>query len=224
MNKMPTYVVTDWETGGFDPKGNAVTEFAAIAINGDTLEEIARYEAMIAPYDDELLYDPKALEVTKISMSMIQSGIPFKTFMKEKKAFLKKVAIHTGAKYKPIMVGHNIVFDIGFTQQVFKKDGSKVQDYYACQEDYFGNHYPKYLDTLNLAYLRWGNDETMISHKLTDCVHKIGEEIVDAHRAMNDVEATTTLFVDMIKKIRNQGNAVEAAIELPTRFREEFKF
>lgn len=226
MAKTPPIVINDWETGGFSSNTNAVTEYAAIAIDGDTLEELGRYEAVIAPYDNDLLYDPVALEVTGMSMSLIKGGVPFKEFMKGKKAFLKKIAIYSGPKYKPIMAGHNIPFDINFSQQVFLKDGSKIQDYFACNQDHFGNYYPKYIDTFTLALMRWGNDETMTNHKLTDCVHKIGEEIVNAHRAMNDVEANTTLLINNIKQLRNLGATVAESIESTTgvRFRENFKF
>lgn len=223
--KTPPFFITDFETGGFSSRENAITEFAAIVLDGDTLEELGRYEAIVAPYDDNLLYDPKALEATKISMSMIQSGVPFKTFMKELKAFIKRTTIHSGAKYKPIITGHNIPFDINFFQQIFEKDKSKIQDYFACNEDHFGNQYPKYIDSLTLAYLTWGNDPTMISHKLTDCVHKIGEEIVNAHRAMNDVEATATLVINYVKRMREQSQNTESvAVESAPRFRTEFKF
>lgn len=220
--KTSPIIVLDFETGGFESRQNAVTEFAGICIDGDTFEEIARYEAIIAPYSDDLLYNPDALKATNISMKQINEGIDFKTFTKEFLSFLKKCNIYSHVKYRPIIAGHNVTFDIAFLQQLFFHMGKKIEQYIACKDDYNGNQQPKYFDTQMLAMSRWGNDETMLRHTLTDCVSKIGEEIVNAHRAMNDVEATLTLLLSFLKSLRNEGAVNSGVVEESPR--EKFKF
>jgi DNA polymerase III alpha subunit (gram-positive type) len=73
-------IINDFETGGTDPSVNPVTEFAAVAIDPETFQEIARCEVMFKPhFHPELnIYDAKALEVTHISMEMLEKeGLPF---------------------------------------------------------------------------------------------------------------------------------------------------
>lgn len=223
MAKTPNILIFDYETGGFDPQANAVTEFAGIIIDGETLEEVSRYEAVLKPYSDDLLYDPKALEFTGISMEQINTGVDFKTFSKDYLQFLKRGQSHAHAKYKTILVGHNVPFDIGFKQQLFYYMGKKIEDYVATGKDFYGNSYPKYFDTLPLAQIKWANEE-MMSHKLTDCALKVGIEIVNAHRAMNDVIATKDVFINFIKSLRDDGKATKELVEVETRFRKTFKF
>lgn len=225
MNKVPTILIMDLETGGFDPRVNAVTEFAGIGINGETFEEIARFEAIIAPYSDELLYEPDALRITNISMEQIKAGMNFKTFTKEFCSFLKKINIHTHQKYRTILAGHNIVFDISFLQQLFFYMGKNLADYVACSTDYYGNSQPKYFDTLPLSMIRWGKDESMIKHSLSDCISKIGNEIVNAHRAMNDVIGNKDLLIEFLQSMRNENqHKTGDQIIVEQRFRETFKF
>lgn len=223
MAKTPNILIFDYETGGLDPKTNAVTEFAGIIIDGESLEEISRYEAVLKPYSDDLLYDPKALEFTGISMEQINTGVDFKVFSKDFLQFLKRGQSHSHAKYKTLLAGHNVVFDIGFLQQLFFYMGKRIEDYVATGQDFYGNYYPKYFDTLPLSQFKWANED-MVSHKLTDCASKIGIEIVNAHRAMNDVIATKDLLINFIKSLRNIGITLNSEEILETRFRETFKF
>src|SRR5690606_12878660 len=126
-------------------------------------------------------------------------------------------------KYRTLLCEHNVKFDINFMHQLFYYMGKKIEDYFSCDKDYFGNQQPNYFDTQKLAMIKWGDDKTMVKHKLTDCVNKIGEEIVNAHRAMNDVVATKSLMINFLKSLRNKNQTAEKVAE-ETRFREIFKF
>lgn len=221
MNKINPYIIIDFETGGVDPKLNPVTEFAGISINGDDFSQLHSYETLFNYYS-ELEYTEGAMKATGITHEIISTGAAFKDAMSGIIDFFEKSKIHgTSAQYKPVLVGHNLKFDIGFLHQIFsiaKKDLSK---YVQGDFDYFGNFQPVYLDTLSLSRLAWGNDETMPNYKLESCIEKAGLELNDAHRAMNDVKGTVELFTHIARKTRSSGESTET---VKTRIRNYFKF
>jgi DNA polymerase III alpha subunit (gram-positive type) len=220
LNKVPPILIYDFETGGFESQIHAVTEFAGIFIDGDTLEEICRYEAVLKPYHPDLLYTPEALKASNMTMEIINNGIDFKTFTRDFTTFLRKGAIHSGEKYKPIVGGHNIVFDNPFMQQLFHHMGKKIQEFLNCKEDFYGNWYPKYVDSLTWAMIAYPE---LLSHKLGECVIHSGAELVNAHRAMTDVKGNGNLFEKFFKNLRGTGNVVVDTAE-KTLYREAFKF
>ena len=213
MNKSFPLLVCDFETGGFDCRTNAVTEFAGIIIDSTTFKELARYEVIFKPYDDTLLYDPEALSKTNINTTQLEAGTDLKTFKKEFTTFLKQGKIYKGEKYKMVMAGHNIGFDVGFMQQICAKANIPILDYLAGSVDYYGNPQLKLMDTLDLAIQAYAPDDTMLSHTLSDCAAKIGEELVNAHRAMNDVQATVKVIVNLIQRLRASGIDVATVME-----------
>lgn len=227
MNKSFPLLICDFETGGLNCRVNAITEFAGIIIDTTTFQEIARYDAILQPYDKSLLYEPDALAHTNINMSQLEAGVDLKTFKKDFLAFLKKGKIYKGEKFQMVMAGHNILFDAGFMQHLFHYLNADILTYLAGDIDFFGNPQLHLLDTMKLAIQTWAEDETMLGHTLTDCVNKIGDELVNAHRAMNDVQATVGLVVDLLKRLRRQGVSIEQAMtgnNQQLRFREQFKF
>lgn len=220
--KTAPYIIFDFETGGFEATKNAVTEMAAISIYGDTLQQISQFEGMLTYYDDDLIYDQQALNVTHITHDMIKEGISLKDFVNGLIKFFQESTIHSGAKHMPILVAHNPQFDIPFLQQLFFKANKDLSKYVAGKKDFYGNFQPAYIDTIRESQMLWGNDATMTSHKLIDCINKAGLELVSAHRAMNDVVATKDLLVYIINKMRQnttQTNQTEQKI-----FRKNFKF
>jgi DNA polymerase III epsilon subunit-like protein len=220
-NKTAPICLLDFETGGFDSKINPVVEIAAITFDGDTLEEICRYECILKPYDSELLYNPDALVANGINMDMINNGTDLKQFTSEFITFLRKSNIYTHPKFRLVLAGHNIQFDIKFLQHVFYYMNKKIQDYFNCSEDFYGNQYPHFIDTLRLAQLKWANDSTMVDHKLGTCIQKAGFELINAHRAMADVKGNTDLLHYFIKELRQENTQT---IVQETRFRDKFKF
>lgn len=223
---MQSYIILDFETGGFESQSKAVTEFAGLSITGDTLQEITQYEAILKPYHPELEYDQQALRSTGITMEMLDAGLDLKSFGKEFLKFIKDSTPQGGEAHKPVIVGHNVQFDIAFLQQLFHYIKADMSKYLQGRTDFYGNFYPEYINTITLSKLKWGN-EPVSSYKLADCVGRSGCELINAHRAMNDVKSTRDLLLYFINLYREQQIADSSSEELITsnRFRDKpFKF
>lgn len=220
-NKTAPYIIMDFETGGLNCQINPITEFAAISIDGDTLKQIDEIDILFKVYDENLVYEQEALVSTNISMDMLESkGLDFKTAINKMCEFFKNSNIHTHISNRPVIVGHNIGFDIGFLQHLFSRTNKKLESFIAGKYDFYGNFYPESIDTLRLSKFAWANDEEFKSYKLINCIQKANLELVGAHRAMNDVRATKDLLISHIQKLRSDGGETKQT----TRIREYFKF
>jgi DNA polymerase-3 subunit epsilon len=89
---------------------------------------------------------------------------------------------------KPVVVGHNIPFDIGFMDELFKNEKTKFKDIISNV----------YIDTMADAKRSWPK---ISSINLSTCCEQAGIELINAHRAMPDVLATADLFRYFTKKL-----------------------
>jgi len=201
--KVANIVIFDIETGGFLTKGheNGVCEIAMIGINADTLEEIGRYEAIIAPYktysEEITTYTDGALQVNGLTRSQIEGGEQAKNVIKEMVAFAKSMKIG-GRNGKPILAGHNIdSFDIPYLNQFFELHKKEFQSEYS----------PFTLDTMWWTRMKWAKDGSIANHKLGTACESANIPLVDAHRAMADVESNTELVRHFITSMRGDGSA-----------------
>ena len=214
-------VVFDIETGGFlrEDHQYGICEIALLAIDSETLEEVDRYEAIIAPYvtkSGELTeYTESAFQVHGIPMSKIEEGKSAKEVAGDIIKFLKSVG--AGGRFgKPILSGHNIEdFDIPFVVQFMelqKKDLSKVVN----------NSFT--LDTVWLTRLTYQGPLKLKDNSLGSACESNQIELVDAHRAMNDVEANAELVKAYIRRLRGVGLEGGISSEKKERFRVNFQF
>lgn len=211
-----SYVILDFETGGLDKKdGNhsqkyPVTEFACIAITGFSLEEILRYDDYIRPYDNGLIYDPEAARLTGITKDICAvKGISLRELVDNICQVAKEANVYNSKTAKPVLVAHNADFDRQFFQDIFKRADVKISDYFACAKDAYGNEVPHIIDTIDDAKKCWGDiADAATKFKLTHCCERAGISIIDAHRAMNDVEALTELFKYFLLRTRSTGSQV----------------
>lgn len=141
-----------------------------------------------------LLHDWGALDYTNTTLEKINEGMDSRDLVSRLCDEFTKANTGNGYTTKPILLGHNVCFDISFLQSLFafhKKDLSKFLD---GKIDGYGNFQPMYIDTLQLARQRWNHDATMPNYQLGTCCEKAGVELVDAHEAMADVNGTVELF------------------------------
>ncbi len=204
--KINSYLIIDFETGGFKSKNNPACEIALLGLNGVTLEEILKYDNIIKPYDDNLIYDPGAMKIHGLTREVCQrDGIALSQMMEDFCLVAKETNCYDSKIARPILVGHNVTFDIPFLQEAAKRtrtDLSEVISGYLNHEDVF---VPHYIDTMVTVKQADGHKDEKISYKLGDCCSRHAEGLVDAHRALNDVIGTTSLFRAMTVKLRNSG-------------------
>ena len=97
-------------------------------------------------------------------------------------AFAVRNTLTKGPQYKPVLIGQNIPFDIGFLQQMMAYAGLMTQ--------FYGNFQPRYIDTLDLGHMAFARDPSVGSYKLELIAERLGVELADAHDADADVTAT----------------------------------
>lgn len=225
MAQQANFIIYDFETTGLKPNIHGVCEVAMLGIDSVTLEEIGRYEAIVAPYQvdsgelDEkgkpilidYIVDPYALKVNGLTMKKIQAGTPAKEVVEEMMAFAKKC--NAGSK-KPILVGHNIIrFDnphMGVLFDLHKKDPAKS----------FSQYY--FVDTQQESHKMFPEATEKGDHTLARLCERFNVDKFDAHSAMPDVIANTEVFIKIIKKMRGESIAME--VEEKDRPRDTFNF
>jgi DNA polymerase III epsilon subunit-like protein len=215
--KVANIAVWDIETGGFKKDDNGLCEIAMIVIDGDTLQELDRFETIIAPYEQPSgqmsTYTPGAEAVHGISITQINNGMPAKQAAKEIKAFcLKHKVSLRGGNGKLVCAGHNHVkFDIPWLRHFLE----------LFNVDFDTLFQPIILDTLLWTRLKWSRDGSIANHQLGTAASASGIELIDSHRAMPDTEANAELVKSFLRALRQQSQVVQVDKK---RKRETFKF
>lgn len=228
-----TAVVLDFETGGLDCTRCACTQIALQAVRIDTWEVLGRYANYIAPYTKQALggapkrkvlktrreleqeeeremmdYEAVALSYTDITMDLLRSrGVELQQVASEVIDFARKHTLSKGARFKPILIGQNIPFDVGFLQQMMAYAGlqKEFSQVFSGTTDFYGNFQPHYLDTIDLARLCLATDPSVSSYKLELIAERLGIELDDAHDADADVTATRQMAALCSHRMRQTG-------------------
>lgn len=213
---MNPIICLDFETGGLEAKKHATTQVAYQAFELDTYKPLLEFSTYIQPYAN-LEYQEAAMKYTGITFAQLASGMEIKEVIKKLCEDLKSITpSHTK---KPIIMGHNIGFDIGFLVFAFNFCKVDITKFFDCNHDI-----PKSIDTLSLAKQKWAADEKMTSFNLSSCCSKAGVEITDAHHAMNDVRATKELFFYFTNGLRTGSHEATEDTTQHTRIRNHFQF
>ena len=232
-NRIYTAIGLDFETGGLDPVRCACTQIALEAIRLDTLEVFDRYAAYIAQYCKQELgaarrkvlrskhelaqptermdYEPRALEYSGITMERLEAqGVDLKEVAGAVLRFAERATLSKGTQCKPVLIGQNITFDIGFLTQLMSYAGltKEYEKTLAGKTDFYGNFQPLYLDTILLARLALAAVTGVSSYKLELVAERLGIELDDAHDAGADVAATLEIVRVCAARMRNSEGAV----------------
>lgn len=174
------FFVVDTETSGLSSEKNDIIELSAIKVDGNTFEILDEFDSFInigyklskeilafnekngTGINDELLeYSPSQMEVCK--------------------AFEKFVGPC------PHILGQNIVFDIPFIEEFYRK---------TLRKEF---HYGKVADTLVMA-----KEKVAGSHKLCTLYDQMPEEDKDKsitfHKSIDDIKGTLVVFKWLAKK------------------------
>lgn len=246
-----TAIVLDFETGGLDCTRCACTQIALQAVRLDTWEVLDRYVSYIAPYEKQALggapkrkvlktrqqqeedaraepmdYEAAALSYTAITMDMLRAhGVDLRQVAADVIGFARKHTLSKGARYKPILIGQNIPFDVGFLQQMMAYAGltKEFSQVFAGTTDFYGNFQPHYLDTIDLARLCFAGDASVSSYKLELIAERLGIELDDAHDADADATATRQVAALCSRRLRQGGGTADGITERMPKTRDHFK-
>lgn len=229
--KIFTGIGLDFETGDLECIEGAITQLSMQAIRLDTMEIIGSYNNFILPYNKKdiggpikrkvlknkheiddtgirMIYKKEALEYSGITMdTLIKKGVDIQTLAKDVIEFCKRHTLSNGKNCKPVLIGQNITFDIGFLQQLMNYTGlvTEFKKVFAGKVDFYGNFQPQYIDTIDLAKLALAHDTSVISYNLENIAEKLGFELDDAHDADADVTATLNIARVLSNRMRNHS-------------------
>ena len=180
----------DTETGGVDPKKDALLQIAIeIFVDGEAKESEIFYAA---PFDGDGVADG-ALEVNGFTRDQIKTfSPPMITHAKITRILGKYVN-----KYDPldkfIFAGYGARFDVDFMRAFFKKNG----------DNYFGSFFFSLpLDVMSFVAegLMIGTVKPMKSFKLVHVCDQLGIELGEgAHDAMADIRATREVYSKLLE-------------------------
>lgn len=209
------FIILDCETGGLDFTQNPITQIALLGVdlNG---KEIGRFETYIKPYENLVITDTAA-QSSLLDRNKLSNGLTNKEAVKLIIEFCKKVAGKMSKFNLPVLVGHNIPFDIGFVQALFFFAGKDMAEYFSNSNGVF-----HHVDTQQLSKRAWPEESSL---KLGICCERAGIQLADAHGAMNDVVATKKLFDFFFQRNANfKSRPVEVEEIEQQRSRKHFKF
>lgn len=249
-----TAIVFDFETGGLDINKCAATQISMHAVRLDTFEVMDTLNLYILPYHYMEGLDKPVRKVVKSKYEMQEDGAPMMTYTKnaldtsgitmellgakgtELTAvceqiidFIQRNTFPVTAINKPILVGQNVLFDIGMMQQIMLYTGlyDKFSKIVSGLKDFWGHFQPYYIDTIALAKLAFDHDQSISSWKLEMTAERLGIEMDDAHDADADVTATRDIVRVLTARMRNAdgiSNAVGAlSAEHKDKLRNHFK-
>ncbi len=209
--KINSYILYDWETGGLDCKKHPVTELAMLAINGVTLDEILRYDDLIAPYDEKLEYQQQALNITGLTIDKLEKdGIPLKQLGENMKQVFREANVYNSKNSRPILVAHNADFDRSFMQVVCDRLEIDLSKYVDGEFDAWGKFIPHTIDTIDWAKaLDAHKTENTTNFKFGSCCQRAGVQYADGHRALNDVVSMADLFRYYVTRLRSGSSDVQ---------------
>ncbi|MFR9546567.1 MAG: 3'-5' exonuclease [Rikenellaceae bacterium] len=237
--KIYTAIILDFETGGLDSKDCAITQIAMQAVRLDSWELLESYQNYLFPYNLQdhskrkvlktrqqleiqipMKYEAKALEYTGITMEMLNSrGVELSVVAKEVLEFIERNTLSKGAQCKPILIGQNIQFDMGFLQQLITYAGMTKEFAKALSgtTDFYGNFQPHYVDTIDLGRFAFAHRSDITSYKLELLAERLGIELDDAHDALADVSATLGIAAVCSSRLRQEGGTYTATKAEKTR-------
>lgn len=207
------FIALDCETGGLLGKNKvatidvALTEVAVCSICAEKLVVLEKEGWLIIPYDDNLIYEAKAAEISGINKQLcFDEGIDIEQVYRNLVNFFKKNKM--GSK-KPILIIQNKSFDIPFIENLFKIFGDDLWKYIERVED-----------TLEWARFKWFESS---DYKLGTIAEKSGLDLTQAHRALPDTIITAKIWINFMKSLRGESKLVEQE-SVVEKFRNGFRF
>lgn len=181
-------VVVDVETGGFNPRTDALLEIAAVTLRMTETGELVPDETVsthVQPFEGANL-EPKSLEVTGID-----PWHPLRAARNEHDALSfvfqpVRRAVKDNGCTRAILVGHNASFDLGFVNAAVERSGIRRNPFHPFS----------YLDTVTLGALAYG--QTVLAR--ASRAAGLEWEQSEAHSAVYDTQMTARLFCEVVNR------------------------
>ncbi|GGZ94427.1 ribonuclease T [Ignatzschineria ureiclastica] len=179
-------VVVDVETGGVNPRTDALLEIAAVIVDMNDQGILTPVKSAVAHIEPEkgLLLNPESMKINGIKLDN-----PFRFAVSEKEG-LKKIfqLVRETLKEKgctrAILVGHNAHFDLAFLNAAIERTGIKNSPFHPFSV----------IDTVSLAGLAYG--QTVLARAIAAA--GIDWDHSQAHSALYDTEKTAELFCNIV--------------------------
>jgi ribonuclease T len=190
-------VVVDVETGGFNPKTDALLQIAAVLLRMDHNGDLHRDRTLsfhVQPFEGAHM-DPKSLEVTGIN-----PWHPLRIAVPEQEALqgiFREVRqeVKRNRCTRAILVGHNAGFDLAFVNATVERAQIKRNPFHP-----FSN-----LDTVTLSAMAYG--QTVLARAAREA--GLSWDNAEAHSATYDAEKTADIFCDVMNRW-NRHTAAQA--------------
>lgn len=186
-------VVIDVETGGLNPRTDALLEIAAVIIRMDWqghLLPVGTLAHHVQPFPGARL-DPASMAINGIDPDH-----PFRFAVPESEALttifreVRREMRDTGCS-RAILVGHNSFFDLAFVNAAAERARIKRNPFHPFSS----------FDTVTLAGLAYG--QTVLARSLQ--AGGIPWDEREAHSAIYDVERTAELFCQIVNRWKDIG-------------------
>jgi ribonuclease T len=182
-------VVVDLETGGFDPKTNAILEIAATLIvknEGTQLLDVGKtYRYHIEPYEG-LVVEQESLDFTKINLNHpLRNAIAEKDALDELFKIINTERTANGCS-RAILIGHNAHFDHSFLTEAVSRNNIKKSPFHPFSV----------LDTVTLGALH--TKQTVLA-RICDVLN-IDYDSKEAHSAAYDSDITAKVFCKIVNE------------------------
>ncbi len=181
-------VVIDVETGGFNPRTDALLEIAACIIRMDDFGRVFIADTIsvhVDPFQGANI-EPKSLEITGIRLdSPLRQAVPEKEALRRIMQPVRKEVRDTGCQ-RAILVGHNSFFDLSFLNAAIERTDFKRSPFHPFSS----------FDTATLAGLAFG--QTVLSRAVQSAGLEWNES--EAHSAIYDTEKTAALFCAIVNR------------------------
>lgn len=186
-----TYTVFDLETTGFSKFNDCIIEIGAVRVEDGNV--VGRFSEFVYP---EMPIPARITELTSIDDTMVARAETIESILPK---FLEFAA-------DSILVAHNADFDIGFVAENARALRAKGID--APFE-------PIYMDTMWIArslHPEYSN------HKLDTLTKHLGIRLANHHRACDDAEATSEIFLRLIAEWEEMGLDWSEINQTPSEF------
>lgn len=186
-------VVLDVETAGFNAKGDALLEVAAITLIMDErgyLVEDQEFSAAIEPFDGANL-EQSALDFTGIDPEDPERGARPELDVFTDLFKMVRRAVKAEGCTRAILVAHNAHFDQGFINAAAERCSLKRNPFHPFSS----------FDTATLSGLALG--QTVLAKACAECNIEFSNE--SAHSALYDTQKTAELFCHIVNRWKDLG-------------------